>query len=355
MDRAARYLQTILRAAALGLLLWLAARFVLPLLAPFALAFALAALTEGAVCALARRGLPRRAAAALMTLALFASLCLLPVLLAAEALPLLSGLIRGAPGLVAAIEERLDALEALLARCAAALPEGISERFRMSLASAEGALNTLPASLSAKLLSFAARTAQNCPEALLFLVTLFLGTYFMSASYGAVTAFLAAQLPPALRRRAGEIAADLRADLGGWLRAQLILCAITFFELLALFLLLGVRGAPLVAALTALIDALPVFGTGAVLVPWALAQLLLGRGGRALALLAGWAVTALGRNLLQARLLGDQIGLEPLVSLLALYVGWRVWGVWGMIVCPLLFASLVRLVDRGVIRLWNSA
>lgn len=355
MERIGSWLRLSGRVLAAGVLGWAAVRYVLPVLAPFLVGFALASVMEGAVRALVRRGLPRRLASALSTLTLLGLLCALPILLAGQALGALSALIRTAPALVRAVELRLDALEHLLGRYAAALPESVSVYFRTALASAEASLNTLPAMLSGKLLGFAAQTAQNSPGALLFLVTLFLGTYFLSASYSAVTAFLRAQLPQRLRRRAGEIAFDLRANLGGWLRAQLILAGLTFGELLLLFSLLSLRGALPLAALIALIDALPVFGTGAVLVPWALVLFLLGQNGRALALLVGWAATAVGRNLLQAKLLGDQIGLPPLVSLLALYVGWRVWGVWGMIVFPLLFASLCQLSDRGVIRLWNSA
>lgn len=185
-------------------------------------------------------------------------------------------------------------------------------------------------------------------------MTFFLGTYFFSASYPEVLAFLRAQLPERLRRRADELAVELRSSFGGWLRAQLILAAVTFFELLVLFWLLGLRLALPLAAVTALIDALPVFGTGAVLVPWAAGELLFSRFGRALALLLGWAISALGRNLLQAKLLGDQIGIHPLLSLLSLYVGWRLWGVGGMIVFPLLAATLQQLGERGVLRLWKT-
>lgn len=355
MERVGRALRILARAALAAAAIWLFVRFALPWLAPFLAAFVLASVMEGGVRALIRRSVPRRVAAALFTLVLLCLLAALPILLAGQGLSALGTLMRGMPRLVQAVEARLEALEALLGRYAAALPESVSAYFRTALAAAESSLNTLPTLLSGKLFSLAAQAAQDSPGLLLFLVTLFLGTYFLSASYPAVLAFFEAQLPLSLRRRAREIALDLRANLGGWLRAQLILTGLTFAELLALFSLLKIRGALPLAALTAFIDALPVFGTGAVLVPWALVLLLLGQNGRALALLAGWVVSAVGRNLLQAKLLGDQIGLHPLVSLLALYVGWQAWGVWGMIVFPLLFASVQQLSERGVIRLWNKA
>lgn len=335
-------------AAAFAVALWLGARFVLPLLAPFLIAFALAAAMEGPVRLLVRRGVPRKAASALLTLLALGLLGALVVLLIGRLSELAGSLGRIAPQLVRAAGERITALEDTAARFAASLPEGFPASFHTALRSVEASLTALPAQLSTRLLALLGEAAQNAPGILLFLISLFLGTYFLSASYPASLAFVRERLPEAARRRGAEIAGDLRANLGGWLRAQLILAGLCFAELLGLFLLLGVRDAAPLAALTALIDALPVFGTGIVLVPWALGELLLGELGRGLALLVGWALGALGRNLLQAKLLGDQIGLHPLLSLFSLYVGWRLWGVWGMIVLPLLFASLQQLAERGV-------
>ena len=354
MARAAKLLPILLTAAVSLGTLWLFVRFLLPPLVPFLAAFALAAALEGSVKALVRRGLPRRVAAAGLTLLTLSLLCALPVLMVGQLASLSAALAREAPRLALAAAERLGALEMYLSRFAESLPEGLSGAFHSALRSAEDTLRALPGTLSARLLALCARMAQNGPGIFLFAVTFFLGTYFLSASFPAVLSFLRAQLPERLRCRAGELLGDVRANFGGWLRAQLILSAMTFVELLVLFALLGIRGALPLAAVTALIDALPVFGTGIVLLPWAGIELLFGRVGRALGLLCGWALGALGRNLLQAKLLGDQIGIHPLLSLFSLYVGWHVWGVGGMIVFPLLAASLQQLGERGVIRLWKT-
>ena len=354
MGRIAKLSPALLAAAAVGGALWLFGRFVLPPLAPFLAAFALSAMSEGAVRALVRRGLPRRFAALVPVLLTLALLGVLPVLLIGQFSSFSSLLTREAPKLAGAAAERLGELEAFLSRYAETLPEELGGMFHAAVHAAGDALRALPGTLSTRLLALAAKTAQNGPGILLFAVTFFLGAYFFSASYPEVLAFLRAQLPERLRRRGDELAAELRSSFGGWLRAQMILAAVTFFELLVLFWLLDLRFALPLAAVTALIDALPVFGTGAVLVPWAAGELLLGRPVRALALLFGWALSALGRNLLQAKLLGDQIGIHPLLSLLSLYIGWRVWGVGGMIVFPLMAATLQQLGKRGVIRLWKT-
>ncbi len=127
-----------------------------------------------------------------------------------------------------------------------------------------------------------------------------------------------------------------------------------FFQLTVAFLLLRIPSAPALAAMTALIDALPVFGAGVVLLPWALYCLLLGNTRRGLGLLLSWGLTMLVRSCTQAKLLGDQIGLDPLASLMSVYVGWRVCGVWGMLLFPLLLMLLIRLNERGVLRLWRN-
>lgn len=354
MARAEKYLPLLLTAAAALGGAWLFVRFLLPPLVPFLAAFAFAAALEGPVKALVRRGFSRRVAAAGLTLLVFALLCALPVLTAGQLASLSASLAREAPRLALAAAERLTALEGWLSGFADSLPDALSGAFHSALRSAGDTLRSLPGTLSARLLALCARLAQNGPGLFLFAVTFFLGTYFLSASFPAVLSFFRSRLSESLRRRGGELLGDVRANFGGWLRAQLILSAMTFVELLVLFALLGVPGALPLAAVTALIDALPVFGTGIVLVPWAGLAFLFGRPGRALGLLAGWALGALGRNLLQAKLLGDQIGIHPLLSLFSLYVGWYVWGVGGMIVFPLLAATLQQLGDRGVIRLWKT-
>ncbi len=128
----------------------------------------------------------------------------------------------------------------------------------------------------------------------------------------------------------------------------------TFFQLLVVFLLLGIEGAVEIAAVTAFIDALPVFGTGVVLLPWAAYCAVSGDVRRGIALMLCWAIANLVRNCAQAKLLGDQIGLDPIASLLAIYVGFKVWGVGGMLIFPIVLVTLKQLNDTGAIKLWKT-
>lgn len=352
-ERALRCLEVLAVAAtALGAL-WLLWRFVLPALAPFLMAYLLAALMEPAVRALMRLRLRRAPAAALTTLALLALLLLLAVRLMSRGAAALSGLAASLPELIGAIEQRLAALEDWVLRLTRESPESTAW-LGPALEAVGNTLTAVPERLSRSLLDAAAAAAQRSPDALLFLITAGLGSFFLSAAFPKVKAFLLAQLPPAWLRQLETLRQDLRQSLGGFLRAQLWLMLITFAELLAAFLLLGVPGAPLIAAVTALVDALPVFGVGVVLLPWAAVALLRGQMRLGLGLAAAFALISLLRQLLQARLIGSEIGLDPLSSLLAVYVGWKLCGMWGLLLFPLGLATLRQLNDRGLLRLWKA-
>jgi len=353
-EKLAAYFAVLLYAAGAVGLIWLAVRFLLPWAAPFILAWLIAAALEGPVGFLCRRGWKRGAASGLCTLAALALLLWGTAALLWEGLGKLSSFAREVPELMEAVTLRLRELEAMAYSHINAAPEGSAMFIEMAGSAITDALSTLPAHISKAAVSFLTKTAQASPNTLLFIVTVSIGAYFISSSFPRVNAFLLGQLPEKLRHRLQGLGADLKSSFGGVIRSQLILMAMTFFELILAFWLLGVESILELAALTAIVDALPVFGTGAILLPWALCCLLLGDMGRGTGLIISWLVISVVRNLSQAKLMGDQIGLEPLASLISIYVGWRVWGVGGMLLFPILLVTLQQLNERGIIRLWKN-
>ena len=93
-----------------------------------------------------------------------------------------------------------------------------------------------------------------------------------------------------------------------------------------------------------LIDSLPVLGTGAVLLPWALICLLQQETARAIGLVGIYVVISITRSVLEPKFLGRQLGLDPLVTLFALYAGYKLWGIGGMLLAPLLAVTAIQLV-----------
>ena len=354
LQRAVRGLGIVLTGAAVLALGWATVRFLLPWTAPLLLSMAIAALMEPPVRYLVGKGWRRGAAAGAMSLGVLGLLGWGISALLGRAAAAAVELARQVPAMMTGMARGLDRLEGRALDAIAAAPEELTDTLRLGLDAVGESLYALPGHLSQWALDALGKLAQQSPDLLLFVVTAGIGSYLCSASFPKVLAFLSAQIPGETKERLRETGRDLRQSCGGWLRAQGILMAITFVELLLAFLLLRVRGAMGLAALTALIDALPVFGTGIVLVPWALGCLLLGELGRGLGLLVAWGLASLVRSCLQAKLLGDEIGLDPLASLTAMYVGWRVWKVWGMLLFPLVLVTLQQLNDRGVLRLWKK-
>ena len=202
---------------------------------------------------------------------------------------------------------------------------------------------SLPEHLYNGLAGAAAGVAGSLPGASLFLFTALLAGYFISAGWPDYREWLRGLLPASWREPVGRGWAEVRRTLGGWLRAQGLLMLVTFGELAAGLLLLRVELFLLLAALIALVDALPVFGTGTVLLPWAAAELLAGRLGLALGLAALYGVVSVVRSVLEPKLVGEQTGLPPLGALAAMYAGFQAFGVAGMILAPLLASVACQL------------
>ena len=203
------------------------------------------------------------------------------------------------------------------------------------------------------MLSWASELVGKLPGILLFLATTVLAAYFTAVSYPAIIAFVRRQVPQRWQRSLSAAAKTLRSTFWKWLKAESLLCLVTFCLLLLGFWYLGVDYALLTAALTAVVDALPVLGAGTVLVPWAVYHLLLGGVPRGIALLALYAIILLIRSFLEPRVMAAQAGLPHLSALLAMYLGYSLFGVWGMLLLPILLLFVKQLQDGGMIHLWK--
>jgi len=197
------------------------------------------------------------------------------------------------------------------------------------------------------------KLAASLPDLLLTAVFFLAATVLFTGYRQEVLCFLRRQFPPRLLQAVRRLRAYLREALWGWCKAQGMLAAVTFGLLLAGFFFLRIEGAVLLAAMIALLDALPLFGAGVALIPWALAELLLSNPGRAAGLALLFAVILAVRNGLEPHVVGRQIGLHPLVSLISFYLGWRLAGLAGMLLAPILVLILVKLREWGYSRLWR--
>ena len=340
-------------------LLWLAGavvffRWLLAPLLPFLLALALSAMVEPLVQRLRRLLRVRRTfAAAVITTALLLALggsltaLLLRLLLELQEWSRrLPEVIDGFPALWNGL---LDRIGGWYASCPAVIRSALDALAQQLME--EGP--SLAGSVGGWLMGAVSSMLAALPDAGLFLVTTVLAVYFTSLSYPAILSFLKRQLPESWQGRCRSAARCFRTTILKWLRAELLLILATFVILLTGFIWMGLDYALLAAVFTALVDALPVLGTGTVLLPWAAGCLLVGNTGRALAILTLYAAAMLAHTLLEPRLLAGQADLPPISALLAMYLGFHFMGVGGMILAPVLLLLLKQFQDAGVVRVWK--
>ena len=124
---------------------------------------------------------------------------------------------------------------------------------------------------------------------------------------------------------------------------------ITFFELYLGVSLLKIPAAPILALLVAVVDILPVLGTGTVLIPWGLVLLILGNTFLGVGILVLYLVITVVRQTLEPKIIGSQVGLHPIVTLLCIYAGAQLIGVVGIFAFPVIATVIKKLNDEGTI------
>ncbi len=195
-------------------------------------------------------------------------------------------------------------------------------------------LSSLLARLSDSVLPFLASLAASLPSALLSVVVVLIASYYFAIDFRKFNAGIKSLLPSSVAEPLCKLKNTLVVSGGNFLRAYGMLMLITFSELFSALLILGYRYALLIALFTAAIDILPVLGTGTVLLPWAAFCLFTGNTKGGIGLLIVYAVITVVRQILEPRIVGKYIGLPPLASLAAMYVGLRLIGFWGIFVFP---------------------
>lgn len=195
--------------------------------------------------------------------------------------------------------------------------------------------------------------ASRLPGISLFFITTILALYFTSVSYGSILAFLKRQLPPHWQKRCRAAVHCCRTTMLTWLRSELLLLSATFLILLCGFGWMRLPYTLLAAFSVTLIDALPVLGTGTVLLPWAFFQFLLGNTRQGISLAALYVAVFLTRSLLEPKLLAGRADLPPLAVLFGMYLGYCLMGVGGMILLPIFILLLKQLHNAEVIRIWR--
>lgn len=189
--------------------------------------------------------------------------------------------------------------------------------------------------------------ASGIASFLISLLFFIVAAYFMTADYPGLRQRLISWVPDIIRPHMRHVKEAAGSAMFGYLRAQLILSGIVTVIVFVALLIVRQPYSLLIAIATGIIDVMPFFGSGAILVPWGVICLLVGNYTKAIFLLVLAFALFLFRKLAEPKVVGNQTGLSPLLSLISIYVGMKIGGVAGMILCPIACMVVIGLYGMG--------
>ena len=190
--------------------------------------------------------------------------------------------------------------------------------------------------------------AKQLPDIFIALIMILLSAYFFVADKGYLTMCIRKYLPDSFYLRLDLVRRSLRHAVGGYFKAQFKIEIWIYVILFIGLTILRVEYAFLIAFLIACLDFLPVFGTGAVMLPWAAIDVLEGSYKSAVGLLIIWCVSQLIRQLIQPKIVGDSIGIHAIPALFLLYIGYRTAGLAGMLFAIPIGIIVINLYEEGL-------
>lgn len=324
--------------------LWIGVKYLLPLCLPFFLGAGLAIAAEPGTDVLNRRlKIPRGIAGAICVSIVFLLGTTLLILLLAFLGRQAQRLGAVLPQMEQSIQAGYATLRQWMLSLSARLPGSTGSIATDAVHSlfSDGA-SILSKSL-VKLAEMAGSLLSGFSSGLVGLFTGIISGYMLSPRLSKLRQWLQQKTAPLHNSQLLPAAKQMRKALGGWLLAEVKLAGIAFVFLCGGFFLLRIENAVIWAGLTTLVDAFPILGVGTVLVPWGIVCLLQGNTARGIGILALYGAIWLTRSILEPKLIGKELGLDPLVTLFAIYAGWKLLGLTGLLLAPLLALAVIQL------------
>ena len=243
------------------------------------------------------------------------------------------------PKYIGSVSEFLSEVYAKINRHFERLPKDVTETLNTVLkTSATDAASKLTAFAS----SYAARIAKNIPAFLISFVVTVVASCYIAKDFDGLVRFLRCMISEDRYKSVIKIKDIFTESIVKFALGYLLLMAITFTELLLGFMILKIKFAPALAAIIAIIDILPVLGTGTVLVPWGLIQIVSGNAAHGMQILVLYFIITVIRNFAEPKIIGGQIGINPLLTLISMFIGLKLFGLYGVFLLPVAVIITVK-------------
>ena len=254
------------------------------------------------------------------------------------------GFITALPGLYETMVVEVKAAYGALTRYFNFLPTDLDTTFAQILAGLETLVGDSLQDMAAMAGGAVARTL---PDALVYTIVMLMSSYLFLTEHDRIRAGIRKNLPAPVLKYLRLFRGDLKTVIGGYFVAQFKIMFVIAAVLLAGLMILGVKYCIFLAIGIAILDFLPMFGTGTVLIPWALVKLCTGEFAYAAGLGALYVMTQAVRQVIQPKIVGDSMGLKPLPTLFLLFLGFKFRGIAGMILAVPVGLVFIKFYEYG--------
>ncbi len=354
-ERIRRFINNVLFAGLIALIIYIILEHVLKLVMPFLIAFIFAYILRRPALFVSKISrIPYKPVALLFVLFFYFAIGVLISLVGIKLLSFIGDFMSELPPLyknqiVPTLKSFFSEIEQGVSRMDPTLKPVVSNLSSQFIHS----IGELISNFSVKIVGLVSGYASSLPLLFIKTVIMVISTFFIAADYAMLTGFVARQVSDKYQILMREIKNYVVGTLFVCIRAYAIIMSITFIELSIGFTIIGI-GKPLLAGfLIALFDILPVLGTGGIMVPWAAISAIQSNYTLAISLIVLYLIVTIIRNIIEPKIVGSQIGLHPVVTLLSLFVGAQLFGVIGLFGFPITLSLLRHLNETGAIKIFK--
>lgn len=362
--KTARMLKFLIYVAFIGVLsagVLIAAQYVLPIIYPFVIAWLISLVLHPAVTYLEKHiKMPKKLSISilvLLTVAFFSTICYIII---SQVVGELETLVQNITDKISELQNNPELVEEWIKKIDSIVPfVDVTDTLRNFWQNLDqkviDILATGASNISGAILPFFMNLLSGFADFFLNFVIIVVACFYMTLDYKKIGKFISFQFPEKVRKIFKIIKNEFFKTTAKYLKAYGIILFITFSELLVAFLIINIKYAFLLALLISLVDILPVVGTGTILIPWSLITIFVSKDYyTGIALLVTYLIITIIREIIEPKIVGNYIGLYPLVTLIAMYVGLKTFGIIGLFLFPILIIIVKNLNDNGHFKIWRT-
>ena len=317
-------------------------------LVPFVIGWIISCIANPVVCWLDKKvKIEKKFGSAIMIVVVIAAVVGVLYLLGSMIVRELGGLVSNLPEMYEEIELQLKEIANNLAGFFEKLPLGMQEGWNAIVSGVGSAAGGWIEKISNPTVTLVGDIAKSIPSLIIATFVAILSAYFFVADRENVLAWFKKVIPEAVYKRLSMVVSNFKFSVGGYFKAQFKIMGVVGAILLVGLSILRIKYVIVLSLIIAFLDFLPFLGTGTAFVPWCVYTFLVGDYKRLIILVILYATTQIVRQLIQPKLVGDEVGLKPLPTLVFIYIGYKLGGVIWMILAVPLGMIIINMVKAG--------